>query len=168
MSLPGLPCRPPRTRVTQMGRPLPIFRMRQLHGSRWRKQIPLKVNQKAADSTTVSMHDHCATSFETLRMISEGLYRDSRQQPDTPKRLGVLSGASAESRELADHKIALLLVFWIFATGCVLPKGATFVVPPRCQKIDVQSFTRPCVQRADGELLCDGVVVTATCVEVSR
>jgi hypothetical protein len=69
---------------------------------------------------------------------------------------------------LRTTRLALLVVFWAFATACVAPKRASFVIPPRCQKIDAQSFTRPCVQRADGKLLCDGVVVTATCVEVSR
>jgi hypothetical protein len=126
------------------------------------------VNECNGDFKTVSMHDRRATSFGTLRMVSEGRYRDSRQQPDTPKRLEVPTGGSAESHRLADHKVALLVVFWAFATGCALPKRTRFVVPPRCQKIDVQSFTRPCVQRADGKLLCDGVVITATCIEVSR
>jgi hypothetical protein len=69
---------------------------------------------------------------------------------------------------LLTTRLALLVVFWAFATGCVAPKRAIFVVPRRCLKIDAQSFTRPCVQRADGKLLCDGVVVTTTCIQVSR
>jgi hypothetical protein len=64
--------------------------------------------------------------------------------------------------------LALLVVFWVFTSGCVAPKRASFVIPRRCQKIDAQSFTRPCTQRADGKFLCDGVVVTATGIEVSR
>ena len=76
--------------------------------------------------------------------------------------------ALRSSVSLWTTRIALLVVFWAFATGCVAPKRAGFVVPRRCQNIDVQSFTRPCLQRADGKLLCDGVVVTATCIQVSR
>jgi len=65
-------------------------------------------------------------------------------------------------------RLALLVVLWGIATGCVAPKRVNFFVPPRCQKIDAASFTRPCVQRADGKLLCDGVIVTATCIQLSR
>jgi len=65
-------------------------------------------------------------------------------------------------------RLALLVVFWAFAVGCLAPKQARLVFPSRCLKVNAQSFTRPCVQRVDGKLLCDGVVVTATCVEVSR
>jgi hypothetical protein len=65
-------------------------------------------------------------------------------------------------------RLALILVGCTLATACVAPKRASFVVPRRCMKINVQSFTRPCVQRADGKLVCDGVVVTATCLEASH
>ncbi len=65
-------------------------------------------------------------------------------------------------------RLALILIVCTLATGCVAPKRASFVVPRRCMKINVQSFTRPCVQRADGKLVCDGVVVTATCLEASH
>jgi hypothetical protein len=65
-------------------------------------------------------------------------------------------------------RLALLIVFSAFASGCLVPKRATFFVPRRCQKVDVQSFTQPCVQRTDGKLLCNGVVVTATCIEASH
>jgi hypothetical protein len=64
--------------------------------------------------------------------------------------------------------LALILIACTVATGCVAPKRAGFVIPRRCMKINVQSFTRPCVQRADGKLVCDGVVVTATCIEASQ
>ena len=69
---------------------------------------------------------------------------------------------SASSRKTTT---ALILIVCTLATGCIVPKRASFVVPRRCMKINVQSFTRPCVQRADGKLVCDGVVVTATCLE---
>jgi hypothetical protein len=69
---------------------------------------------------------------------------------------------------LRTTEMALVLMFCGFATGCVAPKRASLIVPRRCLKVDAKSFTRPCVQRADGKLVCDGVVVTATCVEVSH
>jgi len=71
----------------------------------------------------------------------------------------------ASSRKIS---LALILIVCTLATGCVAPKRASFVVPRRCMKINVQSFTRPCVQRADGKLVCDGVVVTATCLEAAQ
>jgi hypothetical protein len=64
--------------------------------------------------------------------------------------------------------LVLLLAFCNLVTGCAAPRRKSFVVPRRCLKIDAQSFTRPCMQRVDGKLLCDGVVVTATCVDVSH
>lgn len=61
------------------------------------------------------------------------------------------------------------LVLSVLGIGCMTPKRAeTFVVPGRCVKVNVQSFTRPCMQRADGKLVCDGVVITADCVTVSQ
>jgi hypothetical protein len=61
-----------------------------------------------------------------------------------------------------------VLVIALLLGGCITPKRTNLIVPARCMKVDSQSFTRPCTQRADGKLLCDGVVVTATCVRVSR
>ena len=69
---------------------------------------------------------------------------------------------------LRKASLALVVTICTLATGCIAPKRANFIVPGRCMKINVQSFTRPCVQRADGKLVCDGVVVTATCVEASH
>jgi hypothetical protein len=65
-------------------------------------------------------------------------------------------------------KLGLVITLCGLTTGCVAPKRATFVVPRRCLKVDVESFTRPCVQRADGKIVCDGVVLTATCVQGSH
>jgi hypothetical protein len=31
-------------------------------------------------------------------------------------------------------------------------------------KVSVQSFTQPCLQRLDGKIVCDGVVITANCL----
>jgi hypothetical protein len=65
-------------------------------------------------------------------------------------------------------KLALVITLCVLTTGCVAPKRAAFIVPRRCLKIDAESFTRPCVQRADGKIVCDGVVFTATCLQVSQ
>jgi hypothetical protein len=62
--------------------------------------------------------------------------------------------------------ICLAICFW--AAGCVAPKRASFVIPRRCIGISAQSFTRPCSQRLDGKLVCDGVVITAKCVEAPQ
>ena len=73
-------------------------------------------------------------------------------------------------RSPAQPSVALVAVLSLcLATGCVAPKrAASFVVPKRCIKVDAQSFTRPCKQLADGKIVCDGVVVTATCVQAAR
>lgn len=72
-------------------------------------------------------------------------------------------------RRIGARVVVLVLIFLLsgFATGCVAPKRATnLVVPARCMKLRVENFTRPCAQQMDGKLVCDGVVVTANCVEV--
>ena len=65
-----------------------------------------------------------------------------------------------------DTKLALTLMLCLLATSCVAPKRANLVVPRRCIKVEAASFTRPCTQRLDGKIVCDGVVVTATCMQV--
>ena len=60
------------------------------------------------------------------------------------------------------------LVLLILATGCVAPKRASLVIPQRCLRVNAESFTRPCARRSDGKLVCDGVVVSAMCVEVKQ
>jgi len=74
--------------------------------------------------------------------------------------------ASRARMQLATWLVALL--FSGFVPGCVAPKRASFVVPRRCIKVDAQSFTRPCQQRADGKIVCDGVIVTADCIEAKQ
>jgi len=64
------------------------------------------------------------------------------------------------------RRLLLVAVILIMATGCVTPKRTNLVIPRRCLKVDEQSFTRPCQERVDGKLVCDGVVVTATCLKV--
>lgn len=63
-------------------------------------------------------------------------------------------------------RLALIMTIFILTTSCVAPKRANLIVPRRCLKVDAASFTRPCNQREDGKIVCDGVVVTATCLQV--
>jgi len=63
---------------------------------------------------------------------------------------------------------AMLAALCVLTSGCAMPPKrpvASMIVPSRCMKMTVQSFTRPCRQRPDGKLVCDAVVVDATCVE---
>lgn len=62
-------------------------------------------------------------------------------------------------------KLIYVLLLGILAVACVAPKRANLVVPRRCINLTAESFTRPCVQRLDGKLVCDGVVVNAMCSE---
>jgi hypothetical protein len=55
---------------------------------------------------------------------------------------------------------ALLLV----STGCIHVRSSKFVIPARCVVVSIQSFTEPCAQRADGKIVCNGVVITANCI----
>jgi hypothetical protein len=52
----------------------------------------------------------------------------------------------------------------LFSEGCLSARRAAFIVPAHCLKIGVESFTQPCIQRADSKLICNGVVITANCV----
>jgi hypothetical protein len=52
----------------------------------------------------------------------------------------------------------------LFSEGCMSPRRTAFIVPAHCLKIGVESFTQPCIQRADSKLICNGVVITANCV----
>jgi len=69
------------------------------------------------------------------------------------------------------YATAVFAALCVLTVGCVTtPKrpASSLVVPSRCLKMTAESFTRPCAQRADGKLVCDGVIVTATCVEVAN
>ena len=65
-------------------------------------------------------------------------------------------------------KIVLLAVvsfaILVSLTGCMSVRHSGFVIPARCVRVSVQSFTRPCIERLDGKFVCDGVVITASCV----
>jgi hypothetical protein len=56
------------------------------------------------------------------------------------------------------------LMAGLFSQGCLLPRREAFIIPAHCVKIGVESFTQPCTQRANGKLVCNGVVITANCV----
>ena len=56
------------------------------------------------------------------------------------------------------------LMAGLFSEGCLPPRREVFIIPAHCVKIGVESFTQPCTQRANGKLVCNGVVITANCV----
>jgi hypothetical protein len=58
--------------------------------------------------------------------------------------------------------IALLAALPV-STGCIHARSPKFVIPSRCVTVNIQSFTEPCTERADGKLVCNGVVITANC-----
>ncbi len=58
----------------------------------------------------------------------------------------------------------VILVSVVSLTGCMSVRHSGFVIPARCVRVSVQSFTRPCTERPDGKFVCDGVVITASCV----
>lgn len=64
-------------------------------------------------------------------------------------------------------RVVLVLSTCFLIAGCLAPKRVGLVYPIQCLNIRVQDFTRPCVERSDGRLLCDGVVVAVTCSQVS-
>jgi hypothetical protein len=68
--------------------------------------------------------------------------------------------------DLCKLRLVMVLILCALTAGCLAPKR-TYIVPRQCLKINAQSFTRPCMQRSDGKLVCDGVVITATCVQTS-
>jgi len=66
------------------------------------------------------------------------------------------------SNKRATAGIGLLSL--LAATGCMQVRPSRFVVPSRCVAINVQSFTQPCQQHPDGKIVCNGVVITASCL----
>ena len=60
--------------------------------------------------------------------------------------------------------VIVLLTTLVSLTGCMSVRHSGFVIPARCVRVSVRSFTRPCAERPDGEFVCDGVVITASCV----
>jgi hypothetical protein len=59
-------------------------------------------------------------------------------------------------------RIGLLAVL-ISLTGCLHVRQG-FVIPAHCVRVSVQSFTQPCTGLPDGKFVCNGVVITASCM----
>ena len=62
-------------------------------------------------------------------------------------------------------KALVLLLILLPTLGCLHATHLGFVViPNHCVRVTVESFTRPCNQLADGKIMCDHVLVSASCV----
>lgn len=61
------------------------------------------------------------------------------------------------------NKIVLLAALFSL-TGCLHVRRSDYVIPAHCVRVNVQSFTQPCMQHSDGKIVCDGVVITANCL----
>ena len=59
-------------------------------------------------------------------------------------------------------RIGLLAVL-ISLTGCLYVRHPGFVIPARCVRVSVQSFTKPCSELRDGRFVCNGVLIAASC-----
>lgn len=51
-----------------------------------------------------------------------------------------------------------------FLSGCVHVRNPRYIVPSRCIAINIRSFTQPRQQHPDGKIVCNGVVITASCL----
>ena len=58
----------------------------------------------------------------------------------------------------------VLLAALCSLTGCLHVRHSRYVIPAHCVRVSIQSFTQPCAQRSDGKIVCDGVVITASCL----
>ena len=63
---------------------------------------------------------------------------------------------------------AAFLLFVMASGGCIRAHRTNFQVPVRCMEVTADSFTGPCNQRRDGKIVCDKVVVTASCVQAGK
>jgi hypothetical protein len=61
------------------------------------------------------------------------------------------------------RKIGLVAALCLLS-GCVHVRNPRYIVPSRCIAINIRSFTQPCQQHADGKIVCNGVVITASCL----
>ena len=74
------------------------------------------------------------------------------------------NGLRKRGGRVATACLITLAAALVVSTGCIHVRPAQFVIPARCVAMKIQSFTEPCLQRDDGKLICNGVVITATCV----
>jgi hypothetical protein len=56
-----------------------------------------------------------------------------------------------------------LLAVLISLTGCLHVRHPGFVIPARCVRVSVQSFTQPCSGLPDGRFVRNGVLIAASC-----
>ena len=60
------------------------------------------------------------------------------------------------------------LILALFLTGCAPKHPARLVIPRECAVVTIASFTKPCEELKDGKILCDGVIIKATCTRVKN
>ena len=58
----------------------------------------------------------------------------------------------------------VLLAALCSLSGCLHVRHSRYVIPAHCVRVSIQSFTQPCAERSDGKIVCDGVVITASCL----
>ena len=56
----------------------------------------------------------------------------------------------------------------LLLASCATKHQARVEIPANCVKIEVTSFRKPCVERADGTYVCDEVVIRANCVRAVK
>jgi hypothetical protein len=52
--------------------------------------------------------------------------------------------------------------------SCMRPHHTEFQVPVSCIQFTADSFAGPCRERGDGKIVCERVVVTASCVQANK
>jgi len=79
-----------------------------------------------------------------------------------------ICGARPCHRFSSHRAYCALLLLLVPAASCVQPHHLReFAVPLRCLQFTADSFTGPCRERPDGKIVCDKVVVTATCMKAN-
>jgi hypothetical protein len=74
----------------------------------------------------------------------------------------------AARQNIASALAAIALVACALPSiGCMQPHRE-FQVPFSCLQFTAASFTGPCHERPDGRIVCDKVVVTATCMQANK
>ena len=111
--------------------------------------------------------DHCGKQACPFAVILAHQVKGRVRFADTLKESAIYF-RGADRSVVVMSKIGLLavvlLVILVSLTGCMSVRYSGFVIPARCVRVSVQSFTRPCIERRDGKFVCDGVVITASCV----
>lgn len=90
---------------------------------------------------------------------------------ESKERIGLADGygirncasVNTDRSRVVMSKIMLLAVL-ASLTGCLSTRPTGMIIPARCVRVSVQSFTQPCSQRPDGKFVCDRVVISASCV----